>query len=252
MRAFKFVAGAACFVVAWGHIQVRSPPPFRSPFNPAWVWPQEPDWNYKSPLKADGSNFPCKLHHLEENPRIMAEYEAGSEYGLLFDGTATHLGGSCQISISYDHGSTFRVIKSFEGGCPLSPGLNYTIPSYAESSDQAILSWSWFNREGNREMYQNCIPISIEGRNSEHPEHSLKHLPLMYECNINNGCHTVEYQRVCFPKPGPVVVQGNDQFPNNTVIVGERCPHRKNADEGYLVEGEVEGGNHRDQVVLEL
>lgn len=244
MKSFIFVAGATYLTAVWGHIQVRSPPPFKSPFDPWWRWPNpEPDWNYKSPLHHDGSDFPCKHHHKEPKPwRIQAEYDAGSHYQILLDGTATHLGGSCQISISYDSGHSFRVIKSFEGGCPLNSRLNFTVPAVAATYHQAILSWTWFNREGNREMYQNCIPISIWGKTSQHPQQSLSHLPLIYECNINNGCQTYEYHRVCFPYPGPVVVQGNDQHPDGSIIHGESCPHRKSVgtteqDKDYSVGG---------------
>lgn len=34
---------------------------------------------------------------------------------MSLQGTAIHNGGSCQISLSYDNGKTFRVIKSFIG-----------------------------------------------------------------------------------------------------------------------------------------
>lgn len=31
---------------------------------------------------------------------------------------AAHNGGSCQVSISYDFGKTFKTLKSFIGNCP--------------------------------------------------------------------------------------------------------------------------------------
>lgn len=33
-------------------------------------------------------------------------------------GVAAHNGGSCQVSVSYDIGRTFKVWKSFIGNCP--------------------------------------------------------------------------------------------------------------------------------------
>jgi hypothetical protein len=116
------------------------------------------DYDMTNPLLADGSNFPCKHYQYNDtNPQaydIKATYSAGSEYNLTLAGGATHSGGSCQISLSYDNGATFKVIESIIGGCPLAYTYNFTIPTFAPSSDTALLSWSWFNLIGNREMYQ--------------------------------------------------------------------------------------------------
>lgn len=116
------------------------------------------DYSMTNPLFSDGSNFPCKLYqNSDTNPQandIKATYSAGSTYNLTLEGGATHMGGSCQISISYDNGATFKVIESIIGGCPLVDTYDFTIPSFAPSSDTALLSWSWFNLIGNREMYQ--------------------------------------------------------------------------------------------------
>lgn len=130
-----------------------------APLNPdcnRWGRPcGEIDYDNRGPLRGDGSNFPCKLYHRE--PRypgwhITADYISGEDYSIEFEGTATHLGGSCQLSLSYDEGRTFRVIKSIEGGCPLTKGYNFTIPADAAPSQAVIFSWTWFNHEGNREI----------------------------------------------------------------------------------------------------
>jgi hypothetical protein len=118
---------------------------------------EDKDYDMTSPLLADGSNFPCKHYQYNNNPQaydIKATYVAGGEYNLTLAGGATHSGGSCQISLSYDNGATFKVIESIIGGCPLAYTYNFTIPSFAPSSDTALLSWSWFNLVGLREMYQ--------------------------------------------------------------------------------------------------
>ena len=47
---------------------------------------------------------------------------------------------------------TFKVIESIIGGCPLNYTYNFTVPDFAPSSDTALLSWSWFNLIGSREM----------------------------------------------------------------------------------------------------
>lgn len=239
MKVSSTVIHASLYSTAFCHIQLRHPFPFRSPLNPdcnKWPWPcGQPDWSNTNPLHDDGSNFPCKHYHRDSNPsewRFTADYIAGEDYSITFDGTATHLGGSCQLSLSYDEGKTFRVIKSIEGGCPLTTGYNFTIPAIAATSQAAIFSWTWFNREGFREMYQNCVPVQIR-RRSPGPGNTLQHLPLIYECNIGNNCRTLEYRRLCFPNPGPVLEVGNDQNPNGETIIGEVCPRGQKYTGGY-------------------
>jgi hypothetical protein len=61
------------------------------------------------------------------------------------DGSATHNGGSCQISLSFDGGSSWQVIKSFIGGCVRpDPGadqeFSFTIPKGTPSGD-ALFAW---------------------------------------------------------------------------------------------------------------
>ncbi len=77
---------------------------------------------------------------------------AGSVMDFSLAGTATHGGGSCQISMSYDMGASWNVIHSIIGGCMIEGmDLNVNIPSEAPSGE-ALFSWSWFNHEGNREV----------------------------------------------------------------------------------------------------
>lgn len=45
--------------------------------------------------------------------RILGHVTSREEGAL-----AAHSGGSCQASISFDTGETFKVVQSFEGGCP--------------------------------------------------------------------------------------------------------------------------------------
>ena len=67
------------------------------------------------------------------------------------DGSATHNGGSCQLSLSYDGGKNWVVIYSIVGGCP-SDTETYTVPvpSDVPGTDRALLAWSWENHTGNR------------------------------------------------------------------------------------------------------
>lgn len=88
----------------------------------------------KSPLLADGSNFPC---HGVSLPSTGGEnMAAGSSQLLAFDlggglNTAVHGGGSCQISITYETDpvkvkdpKSWYVIYSIEGGCPTNTLMN--------------------------------------------------------------------------------------------------------------------------------
>jgi len=111
------------------------------------------------PVDPSGSNFPCTAEDFNrkngEGPTIIPG--KGSNIQLM--GTAIHSGGSCQISITYDSppnkNSDWRVIKSFEGGCPLKqvgnlpeslgidhrlPPLEYTVPQGIPSG-AATIAW---------------------------------------------------------------------------------------------------------------
>lgn len=115
-------------------------------------------------------------------------------------------GGSCQVSLSYDNGASFKVIRSFIGSCPaatqLMPTLNFTIPKSAPSGD-ALLSWSWFNREW--EMYQNCAVIHVQNGGA-----GISALPDMFVADIGGECFTPRRDLdVLFPDPGADVVYGD-------------------------------------------
>lgn len=86
------------------------------------------------------------------------------------------------MSLSYDDGLTWFVIKSFEGNCPRVriPGIvsnNYdpnqdyvfTIPADFPSGDHVIFAWTWFNASGNREMYMSCSPVAIISNSLKRP-----------------------------------------------------------------------------------
>ena len=111
------------------------------------------------PIDPSGANFPCGVHNFNskngEGPTLIPGM--GSNIQLL--GTAVHSGGSCQVSITYDsppnRDSNWRVIKSFEGGCPVNhngnldvglgvdnklPPLVYTVPK-GMPGGAATIAW---------------------------------------------------------------------------------------------------------------
>ena len=174
-----------------------------------------------SPLLQDGSNFACKHYQNSTDSYVTkATYTPGGTYDMWLNGTVEHDGGSCQLSLSYDNGVTFKVIKSMIGGCPLTHTYNFTIPEFAPASDSALLSWSWFNLIGNRDMYQNCARVQIANapsrryrRSSSYNRRqasSIDQLPDMFVCNVNNGCQTIEREEVVFPDAGTDVLFGQD------------------------------------------
>ncbi|PQE28077.1 glycoside hydrolase protein [Rutstroemia sp. NJR-2017a WRK4] len=204
--------------LANGHMIMNTPVPYgKSTLN-------------SSPLAADGSDFPCKqrtgVYDAEGADNVMT---LGGSYELAFTGSAVHGGGSCQVSITYDEKptakSTFKVIKSYIGGCPMRgiagnngnnaaavdpDTYNFTIPADLPAG-KGTLVWTWFNKIGNREMYQNCAPVTLSGGSSkrdviaERDNTFYNSLPDMFVANIGNGCGTADSLDVVFPNPGTAV-----------------------------------------------
>jgi hypothetical protein len=206
--------GASVLDHALAHMELSQPYPLRSRLNPANTGANV-DYNLKSPLNADGSNFPCRGYHNDSPLQVTATYKAGQSYEMSITDTVTHGGGSCQLSLSYDNGATFKVIKSIIGNCPIKMSYDFTIPSYAPSGN-AIFSWTWFNEIGNREMYQNCAWVTIQGSSAarrmkrQNQFTSMDSLPNIWRANIAglNNCSTTEGVDPHFANLGPDVEYG--------------------------------------------
>ena len=157
-----------------------------------------------NPLLPSGSDFPCKGFLTDIGTPAgtpTASWPAGSPQQLSLTGGAAHNGGSCQLSLSYDGGKTFKVIKSIEGGCVRPAGgdhsFDFTVPADAKPGD-AVFAWTWFNNTGNREMYMNCAAVTITGGGSS----DLAGNPDMFVANVGNGCTVPEGTDVKFPNGG--------------------------------------------------
>lgn len=185
----------------------------------------------KDPLNADGSNFPC--HGVALPVRGGQQLTAGSLFELKLDigadgeNNAVHGGGSCQLAITYDttvekvrDPNNWHVIYSIQGGCPANAAGNLDKAVYCETAGQsecvntwevrlpnglksghAIMSWTWFNVIGKRELYQNCANVNIVGGTGE----DMASFPPMYVANIGHGdvCTSApERTNVAFPVPG--------------------------------------------------
>jgi len=201
MYTSTLLALVAAAGTALGHIEMSQPPALRSRFG---ADKSNVDYSMTSPLLDDGSNFPCKGYHNDDpDGAPVATYRVGETNQVKLEGTATHGGGSCQLSLSYDNGKTFKVIESIIGGCPIDKVYDFKIPESAPEG-KALFAWSWFNKVGNREMYMNCARVKIEGGTGQ----GFDKLPDMYVANVGNGKTTQEGDEVAFPNPGDNVIYG--------------------------------------------
>lgn len=98
-----------------------------------------------------GNPYPCQGYIASQSRDPTEQYIQGSHASIRLAGTAAGSGGSCQISLSYDNGTSFRVIESIIGGCSQNVDLGFTIPSTA-SVGKALLAWTWFNTIGNIQL----------------------------------------------------------------------------------------------------
>jgi hypothetical protein len=183
----------------------------------------------KDPLDPSGSNFPC--HGAPLPTSGGQKMVAGETFPLKFDmgggyNNAVHGGGSCQLAILSDttnpaNPASWNVIYSIEGGCPSNTKGNLVTPFDActsanegdcmhswdipmpkgVKSGNAILSWTWFNTIGNREMYQNCVNVDITGGTGDGT------FPPLFVANLAsvNNVKTTENSDVLFPEPGEFV-----------------------------------------------
>jgi hypothetical protein len=187
--------------VANAHVKMASP----VPFNVANL--------DNSPLKADGSDFPCKASTPSSySISAMNELPVDKPILLSLRGSAIHGGGTCQLSITFDDQPTkesvFKVIQTFEGNCPPTNDakLTFSIPNEFPNAENATLAWTWFNFMGNREMYMNCAPISVTGGSDSKDYYDS--LPDMFVANLaTTECAVLEGGDVEVPNAGEFVLQ---------------------------------------------
>ncbi|KAF2090284.1 lytic polysaccharide monooxygenase, partial [Saccharata proteae CBS 121410] len=206
LQIFCTLCALSAYVpIGQAHMMMTSPSPWDSPTQ---ADASDRDYDIKSPLQADGSNFPCQGMTKATDLTPTVTYSAGQSYNMSVTGSANHNGGSCQLSLSYDNGKTFKVIKSMIGGCPVSGTSSYDfeIPLSAPSGT-AVFAWTWMNKVGNREFYMDCAVVEIDGNSGG----NLCSLPNLYVANIEdvNSCATVEGVDPVFPDPGAKVVYGD-------------------------------------------
>jgi hypothetical protein len=204
----------------------------------------------KDPLAPDGSNYPTKGIALTVN--TINQWAVGSKQELVFTGTAVHGGGSCQVSVTKDKvptkDSKFKVIHSFEGGCPASiegnypdtggdpaPHFPFEVPSELPNGEYTG-AWSWSNKIGQREFYMALFPVTISGGSDDTA--AFDTLPDMAVANIKDvggTCVTMEGSDYKYPNPGKYVTSGG------TGSLEDLC-----SGGGALAEGGSGGGSGGD------
>jgi hypothetical protein len=226
------LAAASFAIAANAHMAIRSPPPIEGSN------PKDPLDASGSNFPCHGIQLPTSggTKFAAGSEQTLA-WELDGGYN-----TAVHGGGSCQISITYETDpakvkdpKNWFVIYSIEGGCPsntfgnLDAGytgpqgaysgaidctdprangvdcvnqFNFTIPKGVKSG-HGIMSWTWFNTIGNREIYQNCVNADFTGGDGS----EMSEFPSMFVANLAsvNSCPTVEQNNVKFPYPGKYI-----------------------------------------------
>ncbi|KAI2478636.1 hypothetical protein Ptr902_10249 [Pyrenophora tritici-repentis] len=221
----------ACALLAstLAHVMLESPVPYG-----------RPTLN-NSPLDGTSLDFPCKLRAGVYDVTQMNYWTAGEAQTIRFLGSAVHGGGSCQFSVSEDleptKSSQWKVVYSVVGGCPASvegnlPGgpashvadtVEVVLPKEMPSGKYTF-AWTWFNRQGYREMYMNCAPITVRGGGNNAT--FLASLPDMFVANLpSSACSTMENFDYAFPDPGSAVLTGSQAKPT-TGLVGDGCACR--------------------------
>ncbi|KAJ9086800.1 hypothetical protein DSO57_1038474 [Entomophthora muscae] len=138
------------------HMALSEPAPRRSPNHPGYTGGNI-DYDITTPL-GSGAYTPCKGAPIGP---VYKTYKAGSDIDVHITGGASHSGGICQFSVSYDQ-IHFAVLKTVNDCISTSVDYKVTIPRDAPNGN-AIFAWTWFNKVGNREMYMNCVDVDIAG-----------------------------------------------------------------------------------------
>ncbi|KAI5805103.1 hypothetical protein EDC01DRAFT_642009 [Geopyxis carbonaria] len=209
--------------IVTGHMEMKTPFPIGSKFDPQNTGATV-DYNMMRPMMDTGADYPCLGNHLDRPSHITATYAAGSTYDLEIVGEAVHGGGSCQLSLSYDNGQTFHVIKSIMGSCPIQRNYKFTIPADTPAGKDVLFAWTWFNKMGNREMYMNCARVEIT--NGGMAKRQLINTPEIFKANVFGGgsCVVQEGTEVVFAHPGPEVEYGNPELQNMEPTNVNGCP----------------------------
>lgn len=206
----SILAALAAMPAVQAHMVMTDPAPIHHQSNPNSITVNS---DYSSPMMSS-AQYPCKGVLAKAQPgelKPVATWAAGSKQSFTVSGGAAHNGGSCQAAISEDNGKSFKVVKSYIGGCPVSGGkkFDFTLPKETKNGD-VLFAWTWFNKVGVREMYMNCASISVTGGGS-----GLSAYPDVVVANSasDGKCKYPEGSDPLFPNPGKDVETAPDAKP---------------------------------------
>jgi hypothetical protein len=243
-----------------GHLIMIEPHPYNLDTEPLYqTWP----------LKAGSLPFPCQNRYsaIEE----MTNITAGQAQTVRFWTRAPHGGGSCQFSIGYGYPPPadprdWHVVHSIVGDCPARAAGNLETleldPHQRENgrqcgddtgvecvrqyevaiprgmlNGQATFSFTWFNKIGDREMYQSCSPVFISGGGED--EAFVDGLPAPFMANYEGHCSLPPSPFVVgFPEPGNSLVINDFEALNVGPCADGSAPVPKIPD-GFLGPGPV-------------
>ncbi|KAJ1955330.1 hypothetical protein EC988_001942 [Linderina pennispora] len=133
------------------------------------------DYNLNVPAGSNGNINSPICHHNTPWPQANEVWTAGETVSVQFQsGGATHSGGHCEFSVSYDGGQTFVVLYQrlrycfftsapSQGGTDSVRTYTFNLPANLPGAPRVTFLWSWVNAVGNREFYSNCADVAIKG-----------------------------------------------------------------------------------------
>ncbi|KAI1107419.1 lytic polysaccharide monooxygenase [Jackrogersella minutella] len=246
MQIRSFLVAALAAGTAMAHMNMKDPPPLAYKGNPN---SKDPNIDYSITSPITQAQYPCKgylkLLGTPEGASVKT-YAPGGQYSMSVEGGAYHNGGSCQLSLSYDKGNSFTVIKSFIGNCPTASGgtFNFDMPSDTPEGDDVVFAWTWVNHTGNREYYMSCAVVTIKAGASKRDvpvkraTTPFASRPKVFEANLGGEYCTKEGVDTVYPEPGPDV-ENTSTSPGPAIL----CSTGADAPEGSSSGGSGSGSS---------
>ncbi|KAG0243346.1 hypothetical protein B0O80DRAFT_493119 [Mortierella sp. GBAus27b] len=161
-------AALACIsaLTAEAHVSLKTP----CPRHASWCSDRANgpiDYDITAPIGVYGDkpNAPlCKSDKAQTKRTVIT---AGKNLATSYNVGAAHGGGHCQWALSYDEGKTWVVFQTLIRDCLKNVpnggaySVNVKIPKEAPAGN-AIFMWLWNNAIGNRELYSNCVDVTIK------------------------------------------------------------------------------------------
>lgn len=157
---------ALCIVTVlqfcYAHIEVWRPPPRESPNSKIYQRLKRVDYVNMGPTSSITVGFNQGFCKGKKRGPIVQKVKAGKNLRVDLKDNASHKGGHCEFSVSYDE-KNWVSLRTIKYNCLLR-GFSFNVPiPKTMPNGRVVLAWTWINREGNREFYMNCIDLEITG-----------------------------------------------------------------------------------------